>query len=156
MCITDGGSFFEATTLGKCKLPCDNKYLPRPKAMDLVRKHQPSTKPNAVCKLVQEVAKLVKVQVQFFTAVGSVLDEFHSIDGFFLFGEIDVTIDLTKNTRKCSGRADLIVREEDFENIAQLAASIVSEYKAKSRNVCGAKPSNRSGTADNIRVWRAA
>lgn len=154
--IVDGGGFFEAATLGKCKLACDNKYQPRPVAMDMVRMHQPETQPCAVRRLVQEVAKQVKVTVKFYTAVGSVLDEFHSIDAFFMFGEIDVTIDVTRNARKCSGRADVIIQADDFEDIAKLAALIVGEYQAKSRNVCHSRRHSERGAPRREYVWRAA
>ncbi len=149
MCREIHGKLLESATLGCCTAQ-RGSYLPRREAMELVRKHQPRDKRPAICRLEAEVAKQLSMTVVFFTAVRSALDEFHSIDGFFQIGRLVVTIDLTDNPTKFSGKADVIVQADDFEDLQKLAARIVREFNHKLGLV------SRSGIPRTTRVWRAA
>lgn len=139
------GRLFEETTLGLCRATCSS-YLPRREAMTLVRKHQPAVKRPAALRLEAEVRRLLGKPVVFYTAVRSALDEFHSIDAFFELGEQVVTIDVTTNYHKCSGKADVVIQADDFEDLVALAGQIVRLFASKQER-------RASGT---IRVWRAA
>lgn len=140
------GHFFEEEVLGRCTATC-GAYLPLREAMVLVRKSQPASKRPAMQRLEAEMSKVLGRPVVFYTAVGSVLDAFHGIDGFFeLAGQV-VTIDLTINSAKCTGKADLVLQGDEFEDLAALAAKILRFYapKAERRQACR-----------TIRSWRAA
>ncbi len=86
-------------------------------------------------------------QLKFYTAIGSSLDKYHSIDGFFEL-QVDpenpddvvrVTIDLTTNPEKNDYRADFIIlvpregldrKDEDYRIVlAEHAREIASKLK---------------------------
>jgi len=150
MCRELYGNRLETLTLGVCSAPCNNRYLSRSEAMDLVRKNQPAVKCPAIQRLEAEVARQLNMTVVFFTAVRSALDEFHSIDGFFQIGKSAVTIDLTDNPAKFFGKADVVFQADEFEDLPKLAGRIVSFYRSKSGSGQG------SGSARKTYVWRAA
>lgn len=141
------GRLFEETTLGVCGATCCG-HMSRREAMEQVRKHQPATKRPAVVRLEAEVSRQLGQAVVFFTAVGSALDKFHSVDGFFQLGSKVVTVDVTVNDNKYSGKADLIIRADDFEDLVALARQIARFYAPKPERSCPPR--------QNIRVWRAA
>lgn len=142
-----GGHLFEATTLGRCKAACGG-YLPRREAMDLVRKHQPAQKPAAALRLLAEVNRQLGQGVEFYTAVDSTMDKFHSVDGFFQVGQQVVTIDVTINDQKFTGKADVIVHADDFEDLTALARRIANFFKPRE--------SRSAAHRSDIRTWRAA
>lgn len=61
------------------------------------------------------------------------MDVFHGVDGFFEFHGIVVTIDVTTNPNKDSGKADVIVHPDDLENLSTLAGRIAREFITKQR-----------------------
>lgn len=128
MCREITGRVFESATLGRCEAP-QSGYLPRREALDLVRKCQPKQKRPAAARLEAEVMKHLGITAEFFTAVSSTLDHFHSVDAFFVVGAVIVTIDVTTNPHKCFGKADVIIQADDFENLAALAGRIANECK---------------------------
>ncbi len=135
MSFEDTGTFFEEVTLGHCGATYEG-YLKWREAVELVRKCQPCKKRPAAQRLEQEVARRFgkfSLAVKFYTAVRSPLDFFHGVDAFFEFQGILVTLDATINPLKNSGRADIIVHAEDFDDLPALAARIASVFAAKIR-----------------------
>lgn len=123
------GHLFEEATLGLCPA-MSNGYMPWHAAVEAVRKNQPRQPRPAIARLEKEIARY-GFAVKFYTAVRSTLDQFHSVDGFFDFDGVLVTIDVTTNPNKVTGRADVIVQADDFENLSGLADKIVCELKMK-------------------------
>lgn len=136
MCITNSGRLFEATLLGRCG-SWDREYVPWKDAAQLVRKHQPGRMQPTARRLLAEVQRLVGrlAAVKFYTAVDSTLDKRHSVDAFLEIPAcgLMVTLDVTLNPHKVSGKADLILHEEDFENLPALAARIARLFAQKAR-----------------------
>ena len=124
------GHLFEERVLGMC-LVKGTKFVPWNDAMMLVRKSQPKQKSRILRQVEVEVRKLAGVQVELFTAVGSALDFFHVIDCFAVSGNAVVTMDLTKNPNKDSGKAHLVIGEDEVENISGLAGRISRELKSQ-------------------------
>jgi hypothetical protein len=129
------GRIFEEEVLGHCTVQWDGRtYLRYREAMDLVRMHQPwlPTAPSQFLprQLHAAVAKALGVDTQkiaLYTAVGSPLDRFHSVDGFVEFEGSVVTIDVTINRHKDAYRADVILSEDDVENNFTTVAGRISE-----------------------------
>lgn len=136
------GHFFEEATLGLCGASCRG-YMPWRDAFREVCKHQPRTPRPAAAKLVNEISRQSGLAVKFFTAVRSTLDQFHSVDGIFDFDGVLVTIDVTTNPSKVSGKADVIVYADDFNNLFGLADRIVCEYKMKAQGCATAAAGRR-------------
>ncbi len=129
------GHLFEEVTLGVCLVEYHG-YLTWQKAAEQVRTHQPCTHRPAARRLHAEVAKRFgkcASAVKFYTAVHSPLDMFHGVDCFFEFRGVMVTIDVTINPGKNSGRADVVVQADDFENLPVLAARISGVFAEKIR-----------------------
>lgn len=129
------GRLFETTTLGRCAAICQG-YAPWREAVEQVRKHQPREKRPAALRLEKEVARYfgkLGMSVKFYTAVHSAMDFYHGVDAFFEFRGVLVTIDVTINPNKNSGKADVIVQADDFENLPALAGRIAREFASKIR-----------------------
>ncbi len=124
------GHLFEEETLGKC-LGTHRGHMQWHEAMEVVRKNQPRVKTPVASRLEQEVRKQAGVAVVFYTAVGSTLDLKHSVDAFFEFMGVAVTIDLTMNDDKDACKADLLVVKEEINNLSALAGRISRELKSK-------------------------
>ena len=139
MCITDSGRLFEATVLGKVQqgATCCGRYKPWQEASWLVRGHQPREMRPTPARLLTEVQRLVGklAAVRFCTAVGSTLDTFHSVDAFFEIPAcgLVVTLDATLNSQKNSGKADLVLHAEDFEDLPALAVRVAKLFAQKAR-----------------------
>lgn len=117
------GHLMESETLGELShLERENFYVPFRRAMAWVEEHQPfdPTDPgprfaNDVHALVAEKLGIEDLnEVKFFTAVGSPLDHFHGIDGFFRIKtrgkEFVVTLDVTINPAKGKEyKADILI-----------------------------------------------
>ena len=99
--------------------------------MEFVRSSQPTRKTRAMSRLEREVSERIGGSVNFFTAVGTPLDRFHGIDGFFEFCGVVATIDLTLNPHKDSGKADMVVHRDDLGDLTALAGRISRELKSK-------------------------
>ncbi len=141
------GKFFESAVFKKCTGETSDKYMSYKDSMDWVRKHQPKKdlrNPEAVdspqfSKLKLEIsAKLPKVDevLKFYTAIGSVLDTMHGIDGFFELGNSIVTVDLTLNERKEVAKADVVILADKNlgmtdEVIEYASTKIVEKFKEK-------------------------
>ncbi len=126
------GHLFEEEVLGRC-LARHRGYMRWREAVGAVRENQPRKKTPVVARLEGEVGRLLGGTCAFFSAVGSALDVFHGVDGFFEFeGEV-VTIDLTMNPLKDSTKADLLVTSEEIAETSALAGRIARELGARLR-----------------------
>jgi hypothetical protein len=73
-------------------------------------------------------------ELELYTAVGSTLDRFHGVDGFFSFNGIIVTVDVTANPHKDSYKARVIVNLEDAGNgFKESSAEIAAQFDRSKR-----------------------
>ncbi|TSC69254.1 MAG: hypothetical protein G01um101456_272 [Parcubacteria group bacterium Gr01-1014_56] len=126
------GHLFEVEVLGICRASYCG-YMSWKDAAELVRKSQPVKKTPTVARLEQEVGRQLGEAVKFYTAVRSAMDVLHGTDGFFEFHGFVVTIDVTMNPHKDSGKADVIICEDDLGNLPNLAGRIAREFITKQR-----------------------
>jgi hypothetical protein len=92
-------------------------YLRYREAIELVRTLQPGNpkdpKPDFAYEVFVRLERLLGIENQerlsFYTAIGSALDHYHGVDGWF---ELDdggqVTVDLTANQNKTAYKADIV------------------------------------------------
>ena len=73
--------------------------------------------------------------LELYTAIGSTLDRFHGIDGFFSFDGIIVTLDITANMSKDEYKARVIVTIKDAENGYKQAAEEIAGWFTKSQHL---------------------
>ena len=140
------GRMLEADVLVSCRKDEGwDKYMKFNEALNWVKDHQPPrwdpTDPET--RIANDLHALVAEELGlddylgllFYTAVGSPLDRFHGIDGFFECGGKRVTIDVTQNPNKTTYKADYVVRGDELldgagkSNVAvmkQLAKDITS------------------------------
>ncbi len=124
------GHLFEEEVLGRCQAT-HRGYLQWREAAEAVRKSQPRTKTPVAVKLQSEISRQLGGAVQFYTAVRSTLDVMHGCDGFFEFRGVVATVDLTMNPNKDSGKADIIIHQDDVANLSLLAGRIARELQSK-------------------------
>ncbi len=115
------GRIFEREVLGECRFRCQG-YLTFQSSVRGVLGNQPyapHNPPGEVGNFRAAVAAEMRGlglnpdSLRIYTAVGSPLDHFHRIDGFFSFEGIIVTLDLTVNRHKDMTRAKVLVTGED-------------------------------------------
>ena len=71
-------------------------------------------------------------ELQFFSALGSPLDRFHGIDGFFQWRGTVVSIDLTIDPQKVKYKADIVVHESDQnDSWATIGRQIADLFRQK-------------------------
>lgn len=119
------GRFFETDNFGESRCKHPEQYQKYSDAIADVKNNQPGDptdpKPRFANNLHTEVATELGLgddlsQLRFYTAIGSALDHYHGVDGFFEFGEARVTMDITQNPAKEGGyKADIIVGPEEVE-----------------------------------------
>ncbi len=105
------GHILEEEVLGSCSVKFDG-FLIFPKAKEFARKNQPKVLCPTARAFREVVAKEMKVDpasVAIYTAVGSPLDTYHSVDGWFEWNGNTVTFDVTMNRQKDRYRADVTV-----------------------------------------------
>lgn len=124
------GHLFEEEVLGRCRVR-HNGYLRWREAATLARASQPTCQTATVALLERIVSKKIGAAVRCFTAIGTPLDYFHGVDGFFEFHGTVVTIDVTHNPHKDTGKADLIVHPDDLGDLSELAARVAREFATK-------------------------
>lgn len=144
-----------------------NGFIKRAKAMELVRKFQPCDPTNPYQKPFSRDIRVSlidlmiikglisdddedKNRIKFYTAVGTPLDKFHSIDAFIEFEDKNgkkypVTFDLTLNQNKQEYKSDIVVNELpdpnlDDEKIKYLAT--IEQYAQKVMGVIEIKKSH--------------
>ena len=132
------GGLFEREVVGKCQWNGIMEYFPRKQTMDMVRELQPwdpsdpgpsaNSLPNNFHASIAEALGVEDwSEVRLYTAVGSPLDKFHSMDAFVEFRGQVVTIDLTLNRLKGEYRADITVDFEDiFDRLRSTACKIAA------------------------------
>ena len=118
------GRFFETDNFGESRSHT-TEYMEYAKAVEDVKKNQPwdptDPQPRFANNLHAEVALELGLKedwstLRFYTAIGSALDRYHGVDGFFEFGDARVTMDITQNPAKTSGyKADFIIGPEEVE-----------------------------------------
>ncbi len=132
MGYNETGRLFERRVIGECTVSYQG-HLCWKEAAAQVRKNQPKQLPKNATDLLAEVRRQTKADVQFYTAIGSALDYFHGVDGFFEFAGFVVTIDVTKNPHKDCGKANMVVCEDDLEDLPALAGRVVREFVTQAR-----------------------
>lgn len=101
-------------------------------AMELVRKNQPPIKAPYAARLWKEVCQRTGKPVKFFTAVRSMLDERHKVDGWFeLEGKV-VTFDFTMIPEK-PVKTHMRIESEELKDVAGLAGRIAREIASISQ-----------------------
>ena len=122
------GADFEVEVLGRSTIRFHG-YMCFEAAMQEVRKHQPARKASAISAIEREFEKRGE-KISFYTAVGSALDYYHGIDGFFVFRGMVLTVDVTLNPEKTVAKADIILGEE-IRDPARAVVAIVTKYLNK-------------------------
>lgn len=130
------GHLFEERVLGVC-LAKSRGHMQWREAAEAVRKGQPREKKPIAARLENEVGKQLGGRCMLYTAVRSSMDIFHGVDGFFEFQGTVVTVDLTLNPNKDSGKADVIIYPDDIDDLPALVARIVREFGTKQRRAAG-------------------
>jgi len=116
MFLQDGKNV-EIAFLGKAMVRWDGEYRPYREAMDEVRRFQPGDPSDPECRFANDFHAMVALELgledwselKFYTAVGSPLDFYHGVDGFFEFCGKVVTIDGTTNPEKLDAKANYVV-----------------------------------------------
>jgi len=137
------GRLFEEEVLGRCRGHWDG-YMDWKQSLMYASTHQPKgwdpTDPSRddANDLHAFVAMELGIedwsQLGLFSAVGTPFDQFHGVDGFFVFQGTVVTIDVTLNPHKDDWKSDLIVHPNDLESetaLQILARKIVSLLQSK-------------------------
>jgi hypothetical protein len=146
------GTTVERELFGKAeKLARVPEYLKYKQAMEVVRKLQPGDptdpKPDFAYEVLIQVEGKIpdgKDRIRFYTAIGSMLDHWHGVDGWFeLEDGRRVSIDLTTNPQKETHKADIVflvphggldraVNEAEFlEYTGKLAGEIAGLFQDK-------------------------
>jgi len=91
---------------------------------------------NLFTAVAEEMAKdgFDSDDLKLFTAVGSTLDRFHKVDGFFRFQGVTVTLDTTIDPCKnrATARADVIVYAEDaLKGYPEAAENIAMKFRTR-------------------------
>ncbi|NQV93075.1 hypothetical protein HQ403_01080 [Candidatus Kaiserbacteria bacterium] len=129
------GHLFEEEVLSVCPISRvewnGTSYVSFRESCAMVRTHQPAALPIGARRLRNRVAEQIGTEgerVKLFTAVGTPLDLFHGVDAFFEFDGHVITIDLTINPHKDSGKAHFILTGDDITtNLPETAARIARE-----------------------------
>ncbi len=117
------GRLFESEVLGCCLWSWRGAgYLSYDRCVREVMCHQPADPTDPENRAANDLHFFVAdalgeedlSQLQLHTAVGSPLDRYHSVDGFFFWNGAVVTIDLTCNGKKEVYRADFVLHEEEL------------------------------------------
>ncbi|MDQ2932828.1 MAG: hypothetical protein M3Q80_00415 [bacterium] len=130
------GHIVEEEILGTCHVQWDGKMYHRyMESMELARKCQ-SGDPSAPIldgarKLHVAVATQMKISdrrsLQLYSAVGTPLDRFHGVDGWFEFQGVVITFDLTLSTQKDVAKADVVIHAQELEDNFEFAARDVAD-----------------------------
>ncbi len=126
------GHLLEEEVLGSCKVSWSG-YMSFKAAKELARNHQPKILCPCAERFKNAVARELNVdplQVRLFTAVGSPLDEIHSVDGWFEFNGLTVTFDVTMKLTKTRYRSDVVVYlQNGDDDMTSAARDIAAAFK---------------------------
>lgn len=136
------GRLFEEEVLKTCLFQWNGtmEYVPFRKSMRLVMMCQPwdpsdpSTRAgnDLHCQVAMALGLEDWGQLRFFSALGSPLDRWHGVDGFFEWRGTVVTIDLTIDPTKVGYKADMVVHESDQEDSwASIGERIADLFRQK-------------------------
>ncbi len=134
------GHLFEREVLGTCLVKWDGTtHLSFSQSMELVRNNQPSDPSDPEPRTINDLHAHIAVSLglddwsalKFYTAVGSLLDVKHGVDGFFEFAGRVVTLDLTINPHKDEWKADMIIHPADLDDLPLLAKDIAHRLSAE-------------------------
>ena len=132
------GRLFEWSVLGAGLATPSCEYMPFRGAMNLARRLAAwdpiDPEPRQASDLHAYVCESLDVgvdEVRFYSALGTVLDTFHGVDGWFEWRGRVVTIDLTANEHKDRCRADVMIRPEhlDDDGGKEIAILIASFFR---------------------------
>lgn len=136
MCYT--GGLYEVEVLGTCRVAWDGEtYKPYREALIEAANNQPWDPKDPGCKVANNLHAQVAIaleledwgRLELFTAVGTALDRFHGIDGFFVLDRKHfVTLDVTMNPHKDEYKADVVLNPELIENLENAAREIVQFF----------------------------
>ncbi len=141
------GSILEEEVLGSCRVEWSG-YMKFRTAMQFARENQPSHLPPCALRLRQAVLREMKIpedfELKLFTSVGTPLDKFHGIDGWFEFNGFTVTFDLTMRPNKTAHKARVTVflKHPDEVDLSYPAKDIAFEFHLAERM---AKPRTKQG-----------
>ena len=128
------GRLLESAVFGKATVAWEGemRYLPYRESFNFCRTHQPygwnptdpptRTGSDLYASIALKLEKSVGLfdwekELRFFSAIGSPLDVYHGIDGWFEFRGRVVTFDLTANTAKADGyKAGVILLYEEDDS----------------------------------------
>lgn len=134
--IANSGQLFEEEILGHCRVSWNGEYLPWGKAVWQVRKNQPW---NTFCPeilflrtVLDKLKKELRISAEFYTAVGTALDVYHGVDGYFYFRGIMVTVDASLRNKNAF-RTDLLLGEEDTQDPSGFAHRVADSFREKMR-----------------------
>lgn len=116
------GKLLEEEILGHC-LHIGEGYLSYQKSMKAVKNSQPGDPSDPKSRVAGDLFSHVAIaleledwkQLKLYTAIGSSLDHFHSVDAFFEFKGHVVTFDLTMETSKDEYGADFILQYDTIK-----------------------------------------
>ena len=131
------GHLFEQEVLGPCRLSWNGDYTPFRESLRLVEKGQSGDPSDPESPTMNDLHALIAIaleiedwsELRFYTALGSPLDQWHGIDGFFVFRGKRVTIDLTINPEKDGTKADLVVHQSELDDLEGLAQKIARRFQ---------------------------
>jgi len=129
------GKNVEIAFLGRVIVRWDGEYRPYREAMDEVRRFQPGDPSDPKCRFANDLHALVALgldlenwsELKFYTAVGTALDVYHGVDGFFEFRGKVATIDGTVNPEKLDGKADVVVHFDWSRAELQFGAGCIAQ-----------------------------
>ncbi len=135
-CSGETGHIVEEEILGSCHVQWDGKmYFKYAESMELARKSQTGD-PSAptlfgASTLHSAVVKEMKIsdprQLRLYSAVGSPLDRFHGVDGWFEFQGVVITFDLTLCEQKDQAKANVVVHAQELDDKFEFAARDIAD-----------------------------
>lgn len=122
------GHLFEEKVLGACKVRWNRTgFYPYRLCVEATKRCQPKATRPRVISLETFISSTLSRPVKFYTAVGTPMDFFHGVDGFFECDGVQVTLDLTLNPHKTSHKAD-IVFNPNFSSWNELEEQVVAMF----------------------------
>ena len=143
MSLYSSGSEFEKTIFGECKWKKSiSNYIPKRECVKKIIEKGESDEPT-IKFIIKKASSRLKKPVRAYSALGSPLDWWHGIDGFFICSNHIITADATLNKNKVEKKADIMIRMIDIENPYKLINAIVEIFSFKLK--VARKKKNRSG-----------
>lgn len=130
------GRLLEIEFFGPCLWEWGPEYMPYRKAMARVKGSQPWDPTDPQPRMANDLHAYVCIaiglkdwsEVALYTAVGSPLDFFHGIDGFFEFHGKVVTLDVTADPHKDEHKADVIIQLGDIDGGMEKIGQRIAQF----------------------------